>query len=283
MKSHFIFAVALALLSSYALKAQGSDNVPITFYGKVLDQESNAVPGAQVIIAVSIVNRDTWGGELKKATLETDQNGDFTVTGFVANSMDISSIKKNGFELSKKAVRSYRYALSDHFHPERDHPVVFRMWKKKGNEPLVGSTWRGKVACDGPTHRFDLVSGHPSTNGNLEITCSRVPVNLPPSNIKPFTYELQIAIIGGGVQATDDEFTYLAPENGYSPNLRFGQKADALKWDRKTPIPKEYYIKTADGHYGRISVNWDLAFAQSPTYLEWECSINPSGSRNLER
>ena len=61
-----------------------------------------------------------------------------------------------------------------------------------------------------------------------------------------------------------------------------GQIADDPKWDRNTPIPKEYYIKTPDGHFGNLRVEWDVA-GQSPTILRWECWLNLSGSRNLER
>lgn len=215
--------------------------------------------------------------------METDQDGSFSLIGAFGRAVQILSIDKSGYELSKKAKLGYSYLLSsDIYHPDANAPMLFKMWKSVGKGRLVNSAWHGKVVCDGTTHRFDLSTGRPRAGGALEITCTRVPVNLPPANEKPFTYKLQISIADGGVEVTDDEFTYLAPENGYSPSFIVGQNADDPKWNRNTPIPKEYYIRTADGHFGRLRVEWDLA-GQSPTRVKWDCLINPSGSRNLER
>jgi hypothetical protein len=110
-----------------------------------------------------------------------------------------------------------------------------------------------------------------------------MPLNLPPADTEPFTWKAQIKIIGGGIQPANDEFTYLAPESDYLPALAYGQTQDDPNWDRQMPMPKKYYVKTSDGHYGNLSLEWDRAFWKSPTILKWDCSINPSGSRNLER
>jgi hypothetical protein len=75
-------------------------------------------------------------------------------------------------------------------------------------------------------------------------------------------------------------WAYVAPESRYSPTLNIGQKADATNWVGK--VKQEFYIKTAEGHYGRLSVDWYTP-QTTPTHFEWDCSINPSGSRNLER
>jgi hypothetical protein len=283
MNNSWIFAIIFIFLSPQVFIAQvqpQSGNVPITFYGKVLDQESNAVPRAKVNIAVSIVDIASWGGELKQAALETDQNGTFTVTGFIANSLNISSIKKDGYELSKKAVRSYRYAISDHFHPEPDHPVIFRMWKSAGKEQLVGSAWHGKIAGDGATNRFELNTGKANPNGNLQIICARVPAKSALHGHGHFDYTVEIGVVGGAIQPTDDEFTYRAPENRYVPAFSIERKADNVQWQPN--FNQEFYIKTADGRYGRLHVDWE-AWRPPPNHLEWDCSINPSGSRNLER
>jgi hypothetical protein len=259
------------------------ENVPISFYGKVVDQEGKPVIGAKVSFDFIISHMAENRTETTPMIMQTDQDGRFLMTGVTGYGIDKVSIEKEGYELSPKTSTGYVFGFNPDYKPNPNNPMVFKMWKKRGKEPLVGSAWHGKVACDGAAHRFDLSNGHPSADGNFEITCLRTPVNLPPANIKPYTYKFQITVIGGGIQATDDEFTYLAPETGYSPTLTYGQTADDPKWDRRTPIPKEYYIKTANGHYGRLSADWDVAFWQSPMILKWDCSINPSGSRNLER
>jgi hypothetical protein len=276
-------AIALLLPISVLAQLRTPENVPITFYGKVVDQDGKPLAGAKVSLVVVTSHFAENRTDKEPVALETDQIGNFTLTGFTAYAIDEISIQKHGYELSQKVKRGYRFgAIPDDYKPDPANPVVFKVWKHQHPDTLIHLAWHGKVPCDGTINRFDLSSGNLSTNGNLEIICSRIPVNLPPANINPFTYKLQIIVIGGGIRATDDEFTYLAAENDYSSSLSFGQTADTVKWNRNTPIPKDYYIKTADGHYGRLSLKWDLAYAQSPTILKWECFINPTGSRNLE-
>jgi hypothetical protein len=284
--NRFIVTLAACLLP-VALIAQAEDphvtgNVPITFYGKVVDQNSVPVAGAAVKLKVVTSHFETASTDEKEYPLETDGNGSFTLTDAFGVSLFITSIQKPGYDLSKKTPPGFVYALTGSFHPDPANPVVIRMWKIAGKEPLVGSAWHGRIAGDGATERFDLKTGNRSANGELEITCTRNPLNSPPPGNGRFDYKFQITVVGGGIQPTDDEFTYRSPENGYLPSFTFGQTADDPKWDVRIPIPKDYYIKTADGHYGRLHVEW-LAAQGSPAHLEWDCSINPSGSRNLER
>jgi hypothetical protein len=257
-------------------------NIPINFYGKVIDQEGKPVVGAKVNLEVQANYFDENRSEQKQFPLETDQNGNFTLTGAYGAIVKVLSVEKEGFELTKKVKRGYSYTLPAEFQPDPNNPVVLKTWKQQGKEPLAHSLWHGKVVCDGTTNRFDLISGRPSPEGNLEIVCVRTPLKSPPPGNGRFDYKFEITVIGGGIRPAQDEFTYLAPEGDYSKSLTFSQKADDPKWDSKIPIPKEYYLKTADGHYGMLFVDW-YAAQNSPTHLEWNISINPSGSRNLER
>jgi hypothetical protein len=272
--------IACLLPISAVAQLRTPENVPITFYGKVVDQSGQPVQGAKVSLLVITSHFERYDTEAQPVTLETDQNGGFTVTGFVANAVDAILIKKQGYELSKKATLTYVFGSIPTYTPDPKNPVVFRMWKQAGKEPLVGPAWRGKVACDGTTNRFDLSSGRPSADGGLEIICSKTPLTVPPPGSAHFDYKFQIVVIGGSIRPTEDEFTYLAPENGYSPSVTITQKADDPKWQGS--VKQEFYFKTGEGHYGRLSVDW-YAWQTPPTILKWDCSINPSGSRNLER
>ena len=105
-------------------------------------------------------------------------------------------------------------------------------------------------------------------------------MNVPRPRVHPFDYSFEIAVLGGGIQQARDEFTYWSPETGYQPTVTISQRAGDTNWYGR--VTEEFYIKTADGQYGRLSVDW-YASQQSPTHLDWNCSINPSKSRNLER
>jgi hypothetical protein len=210
--------------------------------------------------------------------VQTDSDGNFALTGITGYAIDKISILKKGYELSPKAQRSFVFGLKADYKPNPGSPVIFKMWKMVGKEPLVGGAWQGKVFCDSRTNRFSLVSGSPA---DLEIACTRTPLNYERTNGPSFTYKFVISVIGGGVQPTADEFTHLAPNGGYSPSVTIERKPGDPGW--RAGVDQEFYVKTAEGHYGRISVTWDAGHRPQPTVLLWDSSINPSGSRNLER
>jgi hypothetical protein len=196
-------------------------------------------------------------------------------------SIQFNLIEKNGYKLSPKQVKANFIYYPKQFHVDQENPVVFRMWKAAGKEVLAGSHWHGKVACDGTLVRFGLLTGEPSKDGDLEIACTLTSTDKKVGKRVLSDYGFQIRVGGGGIQATRDEFTYMAPESGYLPTVTIDEKAADAN-HRNPELKQEFYIKTADGHYARLSIDWS-AWQKSPTYFEWDCSINPSGSRNLER
>jgi hypothetical protein len=279
---------SIAFVFAFPLIAQTIDprttgNVPITFYGKVIDQSNQPVVGAKVdgyVVTGYLKTPREIGQKVDFISLVSDSEGKFALESTNGMSIQISSIDKEGFKLSPKQVKtSYLYNPSV-FHPDINNPVIFKMWKKQGAEPLLESAWHGRMACNGTTNYFDLIRGSKNAEGNLVIVCMRTPFQLPPHSNASFDYKLWITIVGGGIQPTDDEFTYLAPENGYLPSFTLEEKAADPKWTGKTK--QELYIKTSEGHYGRLTVDW-YNWQTSPTHFEWNSSINPSGSRNLER
>ena len=277
----FLMALIVCLFAvSGIAQLRTPENVPVSFYGEVVDQEGRPVVGADVTFDLITSHMAEDSTETTPMTLHTDQDGTFALTGVTAYGIDRISVRKAGYYLSLKASRGFVFGHKVEYKPNPNDPVIFKMWKQRGKEPLVGSSWHGKVAGDGTTNRFDMLHGRRSSDGGLEIVCTRTPsVPQPPGN-GHFDYKFEIAVVGGSIQPTGDEFTYLAPESDYAPSFTVEQKADAPKW--RPDVTQEFYIKTADGHYGRLFVEW-YAW-QTPTgHCKWDCSINPSGSRNLER
>jgi hypothetical protein len=283
-RSKTILAVISVILPIYSDAQRGlynGENVPITFYGKVVDQDMQPVPKATVSFEAVSTHYAVNSSEQEQVTIETDRDGKFIITGINGHAIDKIDVTKDGYELSSKIKRGYLYSFGNVHNPDATNPVIFKMWKKQGKELLVGSAWRGKVACDGTTNRFDLSHGVRGDSGNLETICTRTPLNYERTNGPSFSYKFEILLIDGGIQMTDDEFTYLAPDTGYLPSVTIERKPGDPQW--RAGVDQEFYIKTSDGRYGRISVMWDAGHRPSPTILKWDCSINPSGSRNLER
>ena len=286
MSRYIIYTTAFVLTSTIHLFAQigaadpVTGNAVINFWGKVVDQDNLPIVDAVITLQMDYGLAES-GMKNQSLKAKSDENGKFKLINLEGHGLEILSVEKAGYILSDKMARSYRYSWSgDIFHPNEISPVIFRMWKQHGCEPLTHFSCDHKIFCDGRTNAFSLLNGQPQEAGELHIVCSRTPLEPEHPGNHPFDYTFQIDIVGGGIQPTSDEFTYFAPKSGYKPNWILAQKAGDQNWHGK--VKQEFYIKTVEGHYGRLTVDW-YAWQTNPTHFDWNCSINPTGSRNLER
>jgi hypothetical protein len=95
---------------------------------------------------------------------------------------------------------------------------------------------------------------------------------------QPVTWSAKVAILGGGiVEALPDEPFYRAPLEGYVSEL------DYPKVQQKRGVPtRSFYIKTADGKYGRIGLDLYVDDEGPAARCLVKTVMNPSGSRVLE-
>jgi hypothetical protein len=198
-------------------------NVPISFYGRVIDQESNGLPG---VILVLHVMQPRVGIDfaiqknMPKFERTTDANGYFSVEGISGSDLDIESVGKKGYRLSPKTEMGYRYGQSPvPFYPDPNKPVIIKMWKElETKESLV--TGSHVFGIDpGKIYTLDLMQGKKfegQADGDLRVSITR-PSVINSKDRYPWSYSIEA--INGGLIETDDEFMYLAPEVGYEPNL----------------------------------------------------------------
>jgi hypothetical protein len=271
------------------VRAIEQTNVPINFWGRVVDQDQQPIGGARVQYSYSTEHSNgltvAWGQQkIHKNEITTDAAGMFTVSGFKGHTLTVESLVKEGYDYASRGVRVYNYygnSPSGRFTPEPTNPVVFVMMHKAAGEQLIsyggdfGKTMR--LPGNGTPTRWSLWKGRADPNGELQLTFKREPSFLERVG-QPVTWSAQVGLVGGGiVQASPDESFYRAPEDGYVLEL------DYPKVEQKRGIPaRSFYIKTADGKYGRIEVHL-YADDEGPTA---RCLIkavmNPSGSRVLE-
>src|SRR6266850_1074150 len=81
---------------------------PIDFYGKVLDENGNPVPGVEVHFNWSETPFDD--GQKSSAT-ESDLNGLFSLTGQRGSILEVWT-RKDGYYVPKPGFQSYNYSLS---------------------------------------------------------------------------------------------------------------------------------------------------------------------------
>jgi hypothetical protein len=258
-------------------------NVPINFYGKVVDQKAIPVAGAsirlkyreylQVAPNVPAENNPT-------VELATDANGRFELTGVQGDAVSIEDISKSGYQLSGKTSLSYAYA-EETLSPDPSSPVIFKLWKKQGADRLVtGDKFYG-VVPDGRVYTLDLLA-HKKTEGGQDAGDLKVSVQRPEKADRKTKFDWSFSIdgISGGVIESPDDFLNLAPETGYQAHYQFRMVASNPDWVPE--VTKQFYIQSRDGKiYSRITVEV-IPDYKDKSVFSVKYFVNPTGSRNLE-
>lgn len=262
-------------------------NVPVDFYGQVFDQESNGVPGVQIVMRIRQWHLDTtadpWGNKFQKFNLTTDSNGCFVLENAAGDSLTIESVSKDGYRLSPRTQMGYGYGdVSNPHHPDPQNPVIIKMWRLGEPQALMShNLTRIGIPVDGQPVQFDLFNGKKvSSGGQLIVRSKRNPQILARGNAR-YDWSLELEIPRGGLSVNNDEFMYQAFENGYRENFKFDMPKSAENWT--TALDQKFYIQLENGKiFGSLVVHLSTIHDTPPLGLDLEMVINPNGSRNLQ-
>jgi hypothetical protein len=250
-------------------------NVPFSFYGKVVDPTGQPVGGASAKVTL-------WGepGSAKASSerkILSGADGMFSLKDVRAVSIEVV-VTKEGYRTmpAKTPPGGWGLNLQDRSFPTAAAPAIFPLQKIGGGEPLVVFHTGGMdVSQDGAVAAFDLASGHKRKDftGGVQVQ-TWVDAHDPKSQ-QPYHWKFSVTMPGGGLQLRTDDYQFVAPSSGYQASDVVDMTPGSGPWSDVSE--RSYFIKTADGKYGRIqlSVNAHGSFAI-------EGYLNPSGSQNLE-
>jgi hypothetical protein len=242
----------------------------LDFYGKVIDQNNQAVSDVKVTARVGLYISITHSGG-KHYETRSDSAGNFRFVGIHGAGTGFT-LEKDGYIYDQSQASSSR---PNDYIPDPNNPVVFRMWRLKGAEPMTYAEVHASVPCDGTSASFNLLTGRPK--GDLTVTLTRNPINIDRS--KPFDWTLTIGVTNGGIVANNDTYPNEAPTEGYQQSITIEMPRNAKDW---TPtVSGSYYIKSGQT-YGRMTIGGMANFQPAPTAFDADIYLNPSGSRNLE-
>jgi len=261
-------------------------NVPIKFWGKIIDQDGNSVSDADVKYEYSIEHGNlsgvAWSDQERRAgEISSDSDGLFVIQGLRGHALTILALRKAGYQFRSKGAMSFDFygsTASGRFIPDRQRPIIFTMIHKERVEPLVHMEGSVRVRADGTSERWNLWAGEPDPNGDLAITFRRDPVVLErPGEAATWFADIEI-VAGGIVEALWDEDVRRAPESGYLSSVAYPQT------EQKQGIPyRSFYVKTAEGKFGRIQVQLYARDEGATARCFLSADMNPRpGSRNLE-
>lgn len=85
---------------------------------------------------------------------------------------------------------------------------------------------------------------------------------------------------GGGFVSLDPGGFYQAPAQGYQPETTYKMSGVGAAW--QSTIAVNFYIKTGDNLYGRLSVQFSLNNKDPDALMGLDAVLNETGSRDLE-
>jgi hypothetical protein len=261
------------------------NDVPIDFYGKLEDQSGDPVTGAEVKGSIRVINGARQATDWFSAT--SDASGLFQFHG---KGQDIGiAPKKSGYayvSMNGTGNYSHLYPEEERAHPDPNNPVVIKMWKLQGAEPLLPIERQYKLPFTGAPMVFDLLAGTcVSDGGDVKITVVRPPGVISQRNKQDWSVEIE-AVDGGLMDSQGTErITYFAPATGYQPSYTIAMTATNI-WPHNwfDSFNQGFYVKSRNGQvYSKLGMSFRLNNnPDDPMYIRFGGVANTNGSLNWE-
>ena len=261
-------------------------DAPIVFYGKLEDQSDNPVAEAE-ITGTTIYH---LGGSERTARFSTtsDANGFFTLDAGTGASLEVMP-HKPGYALAATNNGGYYSLLrpeAQRQHPDPNRPVVIKMWKLQGAEPLaaIDQRYQFYYATNSPLY-FDFINGEmvPS-GGDLKLTINRPAGYLSPDAPQDWSVEIE-GVDGGLMEVTPGQWqtTYWAPVDGYQPKIELLMSAHGSQaWSGS--MAASFFVQTREGGvYTKLNLKVGINYnPDDPVTIELHGIANTNGSCNWE-
>lgn len=279
--------------ASIRASIEGS-NVPINFWGKVVDQDGRPLNGVVVNYQYQtehvLLPGVAWArSAVHKGVVTTTGYGIFSIEKLRGHFLSIEGFKKDGYKVPEQfspAVATFNYfgdTAGGKFSPDKQRPVEFVMLSEGSVPQLIvlgGDFGNGmRIPADGTPERWNLWTGRKDSNGELQVTFRREPAVLSNTGEPPL-WEAKLEMIGGGImEAARDRSLWQAPEGGYVGTIDY-PKTEQKRGTRR----RAFYVKTADDKYGRIELELFPRDEGATVRCLIKSQMNPKpGSRTLAR
>lgn len=259
-----------------------TSNVPISFWGKVIDEAGTPIPKALInyrIQRARLLGIAGIGPEKGvKSTISTDERGLFRILNTRGVLLEFEGFEKVGFLLMSNQPRTFAYSRSPEIHAPNEHsPQVFVMKSNIARNAVKSIRGKFELPWDGSALRIDLETGKVSQSGQLMVTAFRSAAR---GQVRGFEWRLSIKIDNGElIQEAAKEVAFIAPEHGYSSEWSSGSTSGAIPW-RSGYRGNVYY--RVNGKYGRLNLEIYADSRESEIGLHFESFLNESGGRSTE-
>jgi hypothetical protein len=257
-------------------------NAPIEFYGRVIDQDSNALSGVHIQSSIEqLIVADPVQFEMgigsKKIPIErtTRADGRFEIYGVSGDGFGVL-LFKDGYE-AESEKNGFGGGTSGSF----ENPIIFKMWNTNIHEQLITGGKSFNIVPDGRPYFINLTDDtiSESSGGDLKVW---IQYTNQVVRGQLYDWSCEIGAVNGGLlEQPLGTAMYQAPADGYIPLFQLQQQ---IKGGQRGHIgERQFYLKLKNGlEYGQMSIELHAPFNdETPGLIRLSYAINPSGSRIL--
>lgn len=245
----------------------------INFYGKVVDQDGQAVPGVKVnfLADSTFLASGTGPGETF-----TDRQGEFRISDVRGAGLSIKSFSKLHYQFPEQIYFDNDKRFEDSVLWKdftKENPYIFKAWKveryPKVNTNVNGTTFSFNLNT---IYSMDFTKSSPKKvkhKGSLDLDLQVI------INHNNSSWEAKLLVPNGGLIETNDSYLNLAPETGYVKELSYSGVDKKKDW-----VKKKYYIYSRGKYYGSLIAEIRPLY-RDISAIRFYYTINLEGGRNL--
>lgn len=264
-----------AIRSAQLKKLLDFYSAPISFYGKVVDENGLPIGGARIKLVVA--DKPLTDGTDHERLSHSNGLFELTTTG-----ADVGVwVSKEGYYSTAESKGYFEYGFGyRQTNPTPDKPAMFVLRKMGETEKLVHLSKSIRVLKDGTPVEVDLITGQIVLTGKGHIRLEAWTANhgLDPNKNESYNWKARVSIPGGGWVERTGEYDFQAPDSGYTAKIEAGMTKDATRWSES--FQRHFFAKLENGSFARLKI--ELKTGGDHFYI-LESFTNPMpGSRNLE-
>lgn len=244
---------------------------PLTFYGRVIDQNGNPVVNAVVETHIT----DSSG--VSDVMLTTGAEGKFELLNKYGRKIFINKIICTGYENDRKVMGEMLFENGS-YTPDKNKPYIFTVRKKEPATLVLEGDLEWKIRPTISYYEVDLVERVFSRAGRLKEDNSQALADLRINSVlSPDKSSCIVTFDGNSTNSEilmNDTLLYVAPETGYDKTL-------SLEIPIGSKITRYFYVKGRNGGiYSRLGTT--LTGKADGVIINVNIFTNPLGERNLD-
>ncbi len=254
-------------------------NIPLVFYGRVVNQDSEDLPGVVVSIrttrSTNLLEHFSGTDPYTNVSVVTDNRGLFLWQGNRGTYLAITSLKKEGYRQPfQNTGFSYDRRFPECHQPDPSKPVVFILIRNDIPKAIKVYDQQLKLAWNTVPVTLDL---GPKI-GYLVLSPTRRRDD--GHQVRGYDWSVDIQSNGFVIAPFRAEDLPVAPTDGYSAKYHYG----ALRADKPWvgSIRKLYVVRTQGDLYGKLELSVDSDSDDNGVTGNVTVYLNEAGTKNID-